>query len=220
MKKLIIFLMALLLINTVYSATIQGEVYDFSLEKLENIIIEINTSPPQRQVAIDGSYSFEVSSGSYIIIARTIDNEALAREEITITGEGKYILDIIAFIELNELEDTDLDIDPGLDIEEKNKTGVIVIIIVVLLLVASLLFFIYKKKKKPEKEEPILDGDDLKKKVLNIITKEDGRTTQKEIRKQLPYSEAKISLVLTELESEGKIRKIKKGRSNVIILNK
>ncbi len=220
MKKLIIFLLVLLLTNIAYGATIQGGVYDFSLEKLENIIIEINTSPTQRQVAVDGSYSFEVASGSYIITARTIDNEALAREEITITGEGRYTMDLIAFIELNELEDSDLDIDPALDIEEKNKTGTIVIIIAVLLLVASVLFFIYKKKKKPEKEEPILDGDDLKKKVLNIITKENGRTTQKEIRKQLPYSEAKISLVLTELESEAKIRKIKKGRSNVIILNR
>lgn len=212
--------MVLMLVNTVYGAIIQGGIYDFSLEKIENIIIEINTSPPQRQVAIDGSYSFEVSPGAYVMTARTIENEVLAREEITIIREGKYTVDIIAFIDLNELEDSELDIDPSLDTEEKNRTLVIAITIIILLLVVMAVFLIYKKKKKPKKEEPILDGNDLKKKVLDIIVKEDGRTTQREIRKLFPYSEAKISLVLTELESEGKIRKIKKGRSNVIILNK
>jgi uncharacterized membrane protein len=30
-------------------------------------------------------------------------------------------------------------------------------------------------------------------------------------------SEAKISLMLTDLESQGKIRKIKKGRGNVVV---
>ena len=42
--------------------------------------------------------------------------------------------------------------------------------------------------------------------------------TQKEIRKNIPYSEAKVSLWITELESDGKIKKIKKGRGNVIAL--
>ncbi len=212
--------MILTLANTAYGATIQGGIYDFSLEKLDNIIIEINTSPPQRQVAIGGVYSFEVSPGAYVMTARTIENEMLAREEITITREGKYTVDIITFIDLNELEDSELDIDPSLDTEENNKTTVIAATTIILLLVALTIFLIYKKRKKPKKEEPILDGNDLKKKVLDIIVKEDGRTTQREIRKLFPYSEAKISLVLTELESEGKIRKIKKGRSNVIILNK
>jgi uncharacterized membrane protein len=43
------------------------------------------------------------------------------------------------------------------------------------------------------------------------------RVTQKEIRKSFPMSEAKISLIITDLESQGKVRKIKKGRGNVII---
>ena len=44
--------------------------------------------------------------------------------------------------------------------------------------------------------------------------------TQKEIRKHFAMGEAKISLLITELEALNKIKKIKKGRSNVIILNK
>ncbi len=61
-------------------------------------------------------------------------------------------------------------------------------------------------------------GDDTLGEVLSIIKKEGGRTTQKEIRKQVPLSEAKISLILTELEHEGRIKKIKKGRGNVVVL--
>ena len=61
-------------------------------------------------------------------------------------------------------------------------------------------------------------GDDDAEKVLNFI-KQEKRTTQKDIRKEFPVSEAKISLILTELESKGKIKKIKKGKTNVVILN-
>ena len=42
--------------------------------------------------------------------------------------------------------------------------------------------------------------------------------TQKDLRKHFAMSEAKISLMITELESLKKIKKIKKGRGNIIIL--
>ncbi|MBI2549486.1 hypothetical protein HYW21_09145 [Candidatus Woesearchaeota archaeon] len=60
--------------------------------------------------------------------------------------------------------------------------------------------------------------DDAKE-VLKIIKEKEGRVTQKEIRKEIPLSEAKISLILTELEQRGFVRKIKKGRGNIVILN-
>ena len=41
---------------------------------------------------------------------------------------------------------------------------------------------------------------------------------QKDIRKNFPSSEAKISLILTELEEKGIIKKIKRGRGNIIVL--
>lgn len=59
--------------------------------------------------------------------------------------------------------------------------------------------------------------DDLKG-LLKVISAMGGRTTQTELRKKLSYSEAKISLMLTDLESRGLIKKIKKGRGNIIIL--
>ena len=64
------------------------------------------------------------------------------------------------------------------------------------------------------------DEDDGLKNLIDIIKKENGRTTQKELRKQIPLSEAKISLMIAELEHKGVIEKIKKGRGNIIILKK
>ena len=69
------------------------------------------------------------------------------------------------------------------------------------------------------KKEEIMEQDDLKK-VISIVEEEGGRATQKDIRKKMPLSEAKISLLIAELEHTGKIKKIKKGRGNIIILNK
>ena len=54
--------------------------------------------------------------------------------------------------------------------------------------------------------------------LLAIIKRHGGRATQKELRRELPLSEAKISLLLTELEHRKKIEKIKKGRGNVVVL--
>ena len=54
--------------------------------------------------------------------------------------------------------------------------------------------------------------------VIEIIRKEGGRTTQKDIRKMIPLSEAKISLMISELEAKGVVQKIKKGRGNIIVL--
>lgn len=56
--------------------------------------------------------------------------------------------------------------------------------------------------------------------VLAIIEKNGGRITQLDLRRLLPYSEAKVSLIISDLESRGLLKKIKKGRGNVLILNR
>ncbi|MGA9142096.1 MAG: hypothetical protein WBZ29_17865 [Methanocella sp.] len=56
--------------------------------------------------------------------------------------------------------------------------------------------------------------------VLAIMEKNGGRITQLDLRKALPYSEAKVSLIVSDLESRGLVKKIKKGRGNVLIMNR
>lgn len=85
-----------------------------------------------------------------------------------------------------------------------------------------------KKKKKQEKkedkeksqEELIIEENQYGKEIIAFMKKHDGRTTQKELRKHLPLSEAKVSLLIAELEHNKRIKKIKKGRGNILILNK
>jgi uncharacterized membrane protein len=57
------------------------------------------------------------------------------------------------------------------------------------------------------------------KEVMDFITKSGGRVNQVELRRNIPYSEAKVSLMISDLEDRGLIRKIKKGRGNIIVLN-
>ncbi|MFO7967879.1 MAG: hypothetical protein R6U44_09815 [Archaeoglobaceae archaeon] len=59
--------------------------------------------------------------------------------------------------------------------------------------------------------------EDLQK-ALSIIKKEGGRVTQKDLRKQMGYSEAKMSLVIADLERRSIVEKVKKGRGNIIFL--
>jgi uncharacterized membrane protein len=76
-----------------------------------------------------------------------------------------------------------------------------------------------ESKEKEEKMDAEENEANHLEKTIEIIKKHDGRITQKELRKEMMYlSEAKISLILTELEHKGQIEKIKKGRGNVIVL--
>ncbi|KAF5422279.1 MAG: putative membrane protein [Candidatus Methanomarinus sp.] len=70
--------------------------------------------------------------------------------------------------------------------------------------------------------EPLIDVSiplpvDLKE-VIEILSRSDGRITQKDLRGKLRCSEAKVSLMIADLEARGLIQKIKKGRGNIIIL--
>jgi uncharacterized membrane protein len=54
--------------------------------------------------------------------------------------------------------------------------------------------------------------------VLDVIQSHRGRITQKDLRSKLDYSEVKVSLLLSELEKRGLIKKLKRGRENIVIL--
>ncbi|MBS3097240.1 hypothetical protein J4209_00425 [Candidatus Woesearchaeota archaeon] len=225
----------LLFVNIAYAATIYGEIYDISLDKVEGVIVEINTLPNQQYVSKNGTYAFNVPVGDYTIKANYyLDNilESSTAERISVKTEGNFRLDLILFPSFEEennlLNGTELDIAI---FEEK---PVIWPYILIILLIILLIIFYYlkkgKKKKIETKEEKVEEKkEEIKEEkkeilatdlsqILKIIKEEGGRATQKEIRKKIPLSEAKISLMIAELEHEGKIKKIKKGRGNIIIL--
>ncbi|MBI2134905.1 hypothetical protein HYU09_02865 [Candidatus Woesearchaeota archaeon] len=215
-----------LLSNIAIAATIYGNIYDLSLDKVSGARVAVNTSPEQFLVSKDGGYSFDVPNGFYAIKAELEQNgiKALEGRNISVSQEGRYIIDLILFPSFEE--EDDISKTPELSFPEaENGRFVPLIIILSLIMLAAAVFVIFKGKKErdkkahieeksPKDDESDLDG------VVGIIRKEGGRTTQKEIRKQIPLSEAKISLMIAELEHKGIIKKIKKGRGNIIVLEK
>ena len=100
-------------------------------------------------------------------------------------------------------------------------------IILFLAILALVVFAIFKGKKESAKGsgESAYAGEKGKKeedsdldKIVEVIKREGGRTTQKEIRKEIPLSEAKISLMIAQLAHKRPIKKIKKGSGNIIVL--
>lgn len=54
--------------------------------------------------------------------------------------------------------------------------------------------------------------------VLLLIERQGGRVRQRQIVEQVEWSKAKVSRLLSELEEEGVIRKVRLGRENLVCL--
>ena len=237
-KSFLYLFMLMIGLNSVCAATLHGTIYDLSLKKVIIARVEINTSTNQIYIAQNGAYSFDVPEGFYSLKAFVVQKNVITdyvEENITIKEAGSYVLDLILFPEISIG-----DFDNGVEINEslfessnENKSNdYLWVLFFVIILIAFIAYFFAMKNKKNKKEPK---DDDIQKsiekqeekyedgnleQVINIIKQEGGRTTQKDIRKQIPLSEAKISLMIAELEHKGVIEKIKKGRGNIIILKK
>jgi len=96
------FLLFIAMLHTVAATTISGTTYEwYSLEPLQNVILDINTIPRQTVVADNGSFSFDITEpGSYLIKAQYFEDNLLkyeANEVISVQGEGNFRLDLILF---------------------------------------------------------------------------------------------------------------------------
>ncbi len=172
-----------------------------------------------------------------------------AEEKIVIRDQGEFIYDIVMYAAVDEEEGMFNETTTRTPLFENQGILLFIIIGFVFLVSISLIVFVLNKRKKKQdnfikidttkpddlgyeqpKEEQT-KGDEIKKEiekeipenldgVLKVIKQSGGRTTQKDIRKKIPLSEAKISLMITELEHKGIVERIKKGRGNIIILKK
>jgi uncharacterized membrane protein len=227
--KLTVFIAIALLLSIlpVHAATIFGTVYDFDLQQVDNVRISINTTPGQQLIATSGRYSINVPPGDYLITAEQLQagNVIASTEEVvTITKEGSYVIDLIVFPSFDEelLNDSDLVIDDMSETPSWNAAiigliiGLILILIVIMYRVTNILSRV-KKSLKPEEKQQTTPKD--LQQLIDLIKSNDNRVTQKELRQRLPQlSEAKISLMIADLEKRGVVEKIKKGRGNIIIL--
>ncbi len=206
------------------SATrIMGSIYDSDLTKLENVVVDISTSPRQVHVSRTGEYQFNVSNGDYTIRARQKNNDLFAIETVSVKDEGDYALDLILLPNINEEVFLINETAQQQEIPKFYWLYYAISILLAVLSIASIYFYKKARKlKETKKQEPetkpvqIIDEDSRK--ILELLKKQGGRLTQKEIRKSFPASEAKISLIITDLESRKLVKRIKKGRGNIVVL--
>jgi len=200
------------------SATIQGVVYNSDLQPQKNAIVEVDTTPIQRVVSSDGTYSIDIPEGNYKI--KAMYDGLYAEETLDVRGVGKFSLDLIL---LPEIEDINIDVLEEVTLEldeERNVLGLwVFLIVVVFIAIGFSISQLYKHKIKRKIEKGIELSEDLNK-IVNILNKKEGRMKQRDLGKLLNWSDAKLSLALTELENMGVVKRIKKGRGNIIVLKK
>lgn len=242
-RGLLIILVIIALISGAHAATVQGAIYAWSdFEKpLKNGILEINSIPAQSKVSTDGTYVFEnLPPGNYTIKAKYFRNNVLElaeEEEIQILeSEGKFNIDLLLFpptdTELEYLGDINLTGD--MEIKGESDLTSYIILVFILITAGIATYYIYYRSRNKKTTEAVevsnesitqqptampktmeLPEDLLE--LYNLIIKKGGRVTQKDLRGQMKCSEAKVSLMLDDLEDRGFIKKIRKGRSNIII---
>ena len=239
-QKLLSLLLIIITICPLGQATtLKGTVYNAQLNPEQDVLMEINTVPVQKYLAKEGSYTFDLPPGSYTLTAKKTPLETA--EKIEIIAEGIYIYDVFLTPNLaeedelwNETNENYLQSTETL-IEEKTPFWSYLILGIISLYAIYRIYQarkkygplnLFRKRIKQEsqktteqiKQELSQQPDHLDK-TLSIIKQHQGRITQKELRKEMLYlSEAKVSLIITELEHKQKITKIKKGRGNIIIL--
>lgn len=240
MKRLIIFsLILILLATTVTAVKIEGEVYDLDFNTIDKGTVTINTNPSQTQVLKDGKYIFDIEQGVYQLTAHQYSIGEIvgsSSKNITITRDGIFIVDLIIYPVTQSHDIEELDNIFKTEEELIYSPSASLFRLVNILIVLAIAIFIYylirfraeltsfEKKEKitfdqSKTVEDVILENDLEIQILNFI-KSEHTTSQKEIRKKFPqYSEAKISLVISKLTSLNKIKKYKKGRSNIISID-
>lgn len=253
-KTTLIFLLVFLVLAIGFSeaATLKGHVYNRTLNKLNDVVVVVNTNPPQRYVVKDSMYEFELQTGNYRLSARTFsDDENVYGSDVdfSVDREGVFVFDLV----LEPLDEDALNQTLPPPSQPKSMFGLdknlfIFVDIIFGVVIIALLFFIirfYKRKirslevenkaakkevhdKKQAKQivpvevvsKDIESEFDENTQKMYILLKKEKQMTQKEIRKQFDLSEAKISLILTDLQNQGILKRIKKGRGNIIIFLK
>lgn len=242
-KGILIFFLMIIITGSGQAAQIHGIIYTWSdFEKpLKNAIVEVNSIPVQSKVATDGTYSFDdLQPGNYTIMAKFYRNNVLeysAEEEILIVDrEGNFNIDLLLFPPTDSGIEYlgDMNLTGDIDLKNDVPSNTYLWVAAILIILSSVLFILWiKKKKTPSGEQIINDSPAQQPEIITetpekeipedlqnlyaLIMKKGGRVTQKDLRGDMKCSEAKVSLMLDDLEDRGYVKKIKKGRSNIII---
>lgn len=235
MKIKVLLLILLLLPSLVTAATLKGSIYNSNLELEPKVLVQLNTVPLQQLLSPDGTYSFSVAPGTYNLTA--IKNDVYVQETITIKTEGEFVYDLFLLPGLLEEDELWSETDQELEIDDPEESRVWAYVVAGLIFAYAIYRIVrarlkygslwkFRKYHQAEAKKTIEQHkEDLAaqpgylEEALAIIRKHDGRISQRDLRREMLHlSEAKVSLIVTELEHKGRIEKVKKGRGNVILL--
>ena len=93
-----IMLFFVLIPNLAIAAEITGKAYGPNFEIMKDVILTVNTTPPQTYLSKDGGYSFELKNGKYQLNASYYSEGRLYYQDsqnIEIKEDGKFIIDFI-----------------------------------------------------------------------------------------------------------------------------
>ncbi len=204
------------------TGAIKGSFYDFNtFSRINNVVMEINTTPKMRIVINNGYYYLNLSPGCYFIRVYTKRDDTIyeASDVICVKENIKVDYDFLLMPLDSEASHQILESLKSLNLEYESSTSSRpsweTIIFIIAVLIIPIIAIMYSKIHSRIKHQKILSEDPYLKDLVDILKKE-KRITQKEITKRLPLSEGKISLMLTQLEDMKLIKKVKKGRTNII----
>jgi len=221
-KSLMLLLVVsiLLALNLVagQEAVIKGDIYDSLLQPVDKAIVVINTTPTQVVVAHNASYEVKAPLGSYLLTVKIPTSQGLLevyRENISITSLGTYYYDIILTpsLDLDLLEN-----NADVELEEPFSPYIYILLVLFFILILFFVLFLLLTSKKISVEMQNMANNAEIAIIIDTIKRHGGRITQRDLARKLNMSKSKISLLLSELEARGLIKKYKKGRGNIIVL--
>jgi uncharacterized membrane protein len=203
-----IFAIFMLLTALSSAAYVHGSIYQENLEPLNKTIIRVDGPFTYQTVSDKSNYSFYLPPGEYKLSAQTTDDPSSYAETTILVGGTNQQVDLV--------------LKPSFQLSDLLPFTVLLVVAL------ALVYFFYLKPSKQraviqtrQKIEPNppknpIELDDDAKSILRVLDSFEGRATQKEIKETIKFSDAKLSLILTELEQTGHVKKFKRGRANVI----
>jgi len=227
MKALLlaVFVLALaapaLAFDDVSYAVVNGDVYDWeTLQPVGGALVAVNSTPARSMLAWP-NYSFELPRGDYRIHATlTVNGSKLSADEnVSLNSSEAFAVNLLLTPEYDDIPDLpDLSDDVSF-----GSSGYLLVIAAAAVVVACLLF---RRKKEPSvarmSEISPLGASPAKLyyeselQVLASFVGQKGEATKKELCAELRLSEAKLDLMLAELERRGQVSVSGSGRGAMV----
>jgi uncharacterized membrane protein len=222
------FLALFALFAVSHAATLSGSIYSMdSFDAVQGVLVKAEGASTYQVFSSDGTYSMEVAPGAYNISAYYYENGTLtgyAEDGIVVGAEGASY-DIVLFspdefegVEGFGFADVDENIPEGREDDGALLAGGLVLLIAVVVVAAYLLLGRKKGAEKPLKVEKEKKLDEEEKEVIEILKGSEGMRNQKELRDILKCTDTKISLLISSLEAQGYVKRIRRGRENIVKL--